>query len=51
MTQSVDVRTPDGIADAYLARPDQQPHPGVLYVMDIYPQLNVVCFPKLTAPR
>jgi len=36
VTQSVDVRTPDGIADAYLARPDQQPHPGVLYVMDIY---------------
>jgi len=24
---------------------------GSLYVMDIYPQLNVVCFPKLTAPR
>ena len=24
---------------------------GSLYIMDIYPQLNVVCFPKLTAPR
>ncbi len=24
---------------------------GSLYLMDIYPQLNVVCFPKLTAPR
>ncbi len=24
---------------------------GSLYVMDIYPQLNVVCFPRLTAPR
>jgi hypothetical protein len=24
---------------------------GSLYVMDIYPQLNVACFPKLTAPR
>ncbi|MCI0459062.1 MAG: SMP-30/gluconolactonase/LRE family protein [Gemmataceae bacterium] len=24
---------------------------GSLYMMDIYPQLNVVCFPKLTAPR
>ena len=24
---------------------------GSLYVMCIYPQLNVVCFPKLTAPR
>jgi hypothetical protein len=24
---------------------------GSLYLMDIYPQLNVVCFPRLTAPR
>jgi hypothetical protein len=24
---------------------------GSLYMMAIYPQLNVVCFPKLTAPR
>jgi hypothetical protein len=24
---------------------------GSLYMLDIYPQLNVVCFPKLTAPR
>jgi hypothetical protein len=24
---------------------------GSLYLMDIYPQLNVACFPKLTAPR
>jgi hypothetical protein len=24
---------------------------GSLYVLDIYPQLNVVCFPKLTAPK
>jgi sugar lactone lactonase YvrE len=24
---------------------------GSLYLMDIYPQLNVVCLPKLTAPR
>jgi hypothetical protein len=23
---------------------------GTLYLMDIYPQLNVACFPKLTAP-
>jgi len=23
---------------------------GTLYVMDIYPQLNVVVFPRLTAP-
>jgi carboxymethylenebutenolidase len=34
--QSVDIVTPDGIADAYLARPDEEPHPGVLYIMDIY---------------
>lgn len=24
---------------------------GSLFLMDIYPQLNVVCFPQLTAPR
>jgi hypothetical protein len=24
---------------------------GSLYILDIYPQLNVVCFPRLTAPR
>jgi hypothetical protein len=24
---------------------------GSLYMMDIYPQLNVVCFPRLTAPK
>ncbi len=24
---------------------------GSLYLLDIYPQLNVACFPKLTAPR
>ena len=24
---------------------------GTLYLMDIYPQLNVACFPKLTAPK
>jgi carboxymethylenebutenolidase len=34
--QSVEVSTPDGVADAYLARPDQQPHPGVLFIMDAY---------------
>ena len=33
----VDVRTPDGIADAYLARPDDDGrHPGVLLVMDAF---------------
>jgi len=34
--QSVEIRTPDGVADAYLARPDEASHPGVLFVMDIY---------------
>src|SRR5262249_47022886 len=24
---------------------------GSLYLLDIYPQLNVACFPKLTAPK
>lgn len=36
MIQSVDIGTPDGVADAYLARPDDDPHPGVLFVMDAY---------------
>ncbi len=32
---TVDVTTADGVADAYLARPDDDdPHPGVLFVMD-----------------
>jgi carboxymethylenebutenolidase len=34
--QSVDITTPDGVADAYLARPDDRPHPGVLFIMDAY---------------
>jgi carboxymethylenebutenolidase len=34
--QAVDISAPAGIADAYLARPDDEPHPGVLFVMDIY---------------
>ena len=33
---TVDVTTPDGVADAYLARPDDGPHPGVLFIMDAY---------------
>ena len=35
-TQTVEVQTPDGVADAYLARPDDEPHPGVLFIMDAY---------------
>ena len=34
--QSVDIDTPDGVADAYLARPDDRAHPGVLFIMDAY---------------
>jgi carboxymethylenebutenolidase len=37
LISNVDVPTPDGVANAYLARPeDDQPHPGVLFVMDAY---------------
>jgi carboxymethylenebutenolidase len=34
--ENVDITTPDGVADAYLARPDDQAHPGVLFIMDAY---------------
>lgn len=34
--ENVDITTPDGVADAYLARPDDQPHPGVLFIMDAF---------------
>src|SRR3954454_11446318 len=34
--QTIDVTTPDGVADAYLARPDGGDHPAVLLVMDAY---------------
>jgi carboxymethylenebutenolidase len=33
---TVELTTPDGIADAYLARPDDRPHPGVLFIMDVF---------------
>jgi carboxymethylenebutenolidase len=33
----VDIRMPDGVADAYLARPDDgDRHPAVLFIMDAY---------------
>jgi len=36
-SSTLDIRTPDGVADAYLARPDEgDRHPGVLFVMDAY---------------
>ena len=34
--QTVEITTPDGAADAYLAGPDDGPHPGVLFMMDAY---------------
>ena len=33
---TIDITTPDGVADAYVARPDGQPHPGVLLCMDAF---------------
>jgi carboxymethylenebutenolidase len=33
---TVDIAAPDGVADAYLARPDDAVHPGVLFIMDAY---------------
>jgi carboxymethylenebutenolidase len=32
----VDIPTPDGVADSYVARPDDGDHPGVLFLMDAY---------------
>ena len=33
---TVEIKTPDGVADAYLARLDDQPHPGVLFIMNVF---------------
>jgi carboxymethylenebutenolidase len=35
-SEMIDVTTQDGVADAYLARPDDQRAPAVLLVMDAY---------------
>jgi carboxymethylenebutenolidase len=35
-SEMVDVTTQDGVADAYLARPDDERHPAVLLVMDAF---------------
>lgn len=36
-SSTLEIRTPDGVADAYLARPEEgERHPGVLFVMDAY---------------
>jgi carboxymethylenebutenolidase len=33
-TQTIDITTPDGVAEAYVSRPDDDPHPGVLFYID-----------------
>jgi carboxymethylenebutenolidase len=35
-TSTLEITAPDGVADAYLARPDDGPHPGVLFIMDAF---------------
>src|SRR3954469_1474037 len=36
-TSSLDIPTPDGVADAYVSRPDDgERHPGVLFLMDAF---------------
>ncbi len=42
---TIEIATPDGPAEAYLARPDDGPHPGVLFYMDaigLRPQLEAM---------
>ncbi len=36
MGATVQCTAPDGVADAYLTRPDDEPHPGVLYITDAF---------------
>jgi carboxymethylenebutenolidase len=33
---SVEIATLDGLTDTYLGRPDDRPHPGVLFIMDVF---------------
>jgi carboxymethylenebutenolidase len=33
---TVEITTPDGVAEAYLTRPDDPPHPGVLFITDVF---------------
>ena len=36
-SSTLDIHTPDGVADAYLTRPDEgERHPGVLFMMDAF---------------
>jgi carboxymethylenebutenolidase len=44
-TEHIDIATPDGVADAYLTRPDDERHPGVLLLMDAFglrPQIETM---------
>jgi carboxymethylenebutenolidase len=34
--EHIDIATPDGVADAYRSRPDDERHPGVLLMMDAF---------------
>jgi carboxymethylenebutenolidase len=36
MHETVEIETPDGVANAYLTRPDDDPHPGVLLIPDAF---------------
>lgn len=35
-SSTVEIPTPDGTANAHLVRPDDNPHPGVLFLMDAF---------------
>jgi carboxymethylenebutenolidase len=36
LTTTIEIPAADGVADAYLARPDDEPRPGVLLIMDAF---------------
>jgi carboxymethylenebutenolidase len=36
VSSTIEIQTPDGVANAYLARADDEQHPGVLLLMDAY---------------
>jgi carboxymethylenebutenolidase len=36
MNETIEIKTPDGVANAYLVRPDGEPHPGVLFIPDAF---------------
>ena len=35
-SSTVEITAPDGVANAYLVRPDDRPYPGVLFIMDAF---------------